>query len=124
MNFKFDNNIPIYIQLVEYLKIYIISGKIKPGERIMPVRELALKTKVNPNTMQKALVELESLKLIYTESTNGRFVTKDEKLINKYKEKYAKELSDKYFSQMASIGFSSKETIKYLNDLGGKDGIS
>lgn len=124
MNFKFDNNIPIYIQLVEYLKIYIISGKIKPGERIMPVRELALKTKVNPNTMQKALVELESLKLIYTESTNGRFVTKDDKLINKYKEKYAKELSDKYFSQMASIGFSSKETIKYLNDLGGKDGIS
>ena len=121
MNFKFDNKIPIYIQLVEYLKIYIISGKIKPGERIMPVRELALKTKVNPNTMQKALVELESLKLIYTESTNGRFVTKDEKLINKYKEKYAKELSDKYFSQMASIGFSSKETIKYLKNLEGEN---
>ena len=58
MKFIFDNNIPIYIQLVEQLKIYIISGKIKPGERLPSVRELALLTKVNPNTMQKALVEL------------------------------------------------------------------
>ena len=67
MFFEFDNNIPIYIQLVEQLKISIISGKIKIGERLPSVRELAIQTKVNPNTMQKALVELENLKLIYTE---------------------------------------------------------
>ena len=56
MKFEFDNNIPIYIQLVEQLKIYIISGTIKSGERLPSVRELALQSKVNPNTMQKALV--------------------------------------------------------------------
>ena len=119
MKFIFDNNIPIYIQLVEQLKIYIISGKLKPGERLPSVRELALLTKVNPNTMQKALVELEELKLVYTERTNGKFVTNEKKLIDKYKKEYADELSNKYFSSMESIGFEHNETIKYLKDLGG-----
>lgn len=114
MKFEFDNNIPIYIQLVNQLKIYIISGKIKPGDRLPSVRELALQTKVNPNTMQKALVELEELKLIYTERTNGKFVTTDEKLIHKLKCQYADDLSKKYFSSMQSIGFDKKEALNYL----------
>ena len=119
MSFDFDNNIPIYIQLVEQLKIYIISEEIKPGERLPSVRDLALKSKVNPNTMQKALSELEDLKLIYTERTNGKFVTKDKELINKFKEEYAKEISNKYFLNMKSIGFDKEETIDYLKKLGG-----
>ena len=119
MIFEFDNNIPIYIQLVEQLKIYIISGRIKSGDRLPSVREFAYQTKVNPNTMQKALVELEELKLIYTERTNGKFVTNDQKLIDKYKKQYAKELSNKYFSNMESIGIDKKETINYLKTLGG-----
>ena len=68
MKFEFDNNMPIYIQLVEQMKIYIISGHIKAGQRLPSVRELAIQTKVNPNTMQKALVELEELKLVYRKS--------------------------------------------------------
>lgn len=114
MKFIFDNNIPIYIQLVEQLKKYIISGKLKPGERLLSVRELALQTKVNPNTMQKALLELEELKLIYTERTNGKYVTNDEKLIDKYKKKYADELSNKYILGMKDIGFDEKDIIEYL----------
>ena len=119
MNFEFDNNIPIYIQLVEQLKIYIISGNLKLGERLPSVRELALQTKVNPNTMQRALVELEDLKLIYTERTNGKYVTTNQKLIDKYKKQYADELSNKYFANMKSIGFDEEETIEYLKKLGG-----
>jgi len=119
MKFDFDNNVPIYIQLVEQLKIYIISGKINSGERLPSVRELALKTKVNPNTMQKALVELEELKLVYTERTNGKYVTNDQKLIEKYKKKYAEEISNKYFSSMKSIGFDKKNAIKYLKQFEG-----
>ncbi len=118
MKFEFDNNIPIYIQLVEQLKIFIISGKIKPGERLPSVRDLAMETKVNPNTMQKALTELEGLKLIYTERTNGKFVTEDKSLINKYKNQYASEISKKYFESMDNIGFSMDDAIKYLKDLG------
>ena len=81
MEFNFDNERPIYIQLVELIRIEIVSGKFKKGERIPSVRELALMMKVNPNTMQKALNELENQKLIYTERTNGKFVTEDEELI-------------------------------------------
>ena len=121
MQFDFDNNIPIYIQLVEQLKIYIISGKISSGERLPSVRDFALQTKVNPNTMQKALVELEELKLIYTERTNGKFVTKDQKLIDKYKKQYAKEISNKYFKSMEDIGFKRNEVIDYLKELGGEE---
>jgi len=121
MKFEFDNNIPIYIQLVEQLKIFIISGKIKSGERLPSVRELALLTQVNPNTMQKALVELEGLKLIYTERTNGKFVTTDQALIDKYKFQYAEELSNKYFSSMESIGFDKNKIINYLKDFGGNE---
>ena len=81
MEYTFDNNIPIYIQLLEYLKIYLISGVFKCGEKLPSVREFATTFKVNPNTMQKALAELESLNLIYTERTNGKYVTKDSKII-------------------------------------------
>lgn len=117
MKFTFDNNLPIYLQLVEQLKKQIIAGIIPPGSRLPSVRDLATTTKVNPNTMQKALTYLEELKLIYTERTNGKFVTNDKKLLDKYKEKYASELSQTYFTNMQSIGFSKLETIKYINNM-------
>ena len=84
MNTNFDNNIPIYVQIVDYLKTYIIRGEFKSGERLPSVRDLAALFKVNPNTMQKALGELENIKLIYTERTNGKYVTEDKKIINGY----------------------------------------
>lgn len=117
MKFVFDNNIPIYIQLVEQLKVYIISGYLKPGEKLPSVRDLAIITKVNPNTMQKALSELEDLGLIYTERTNGKFVTDDEKLIKKYKHSYAKYLMDNYLENMKKVGIDKKEAIKYLKEM-------
>ena len=116
MNFVFDNDRPIYIQLVEQLQIYIISGKIKSGEKLPSVRELALKTKVNPNTMQKALVELEDLKLIYTERTNGKYVTKDQRLLDKFKDKYAKEKTKKYIDEMKELGFIKNEIVELLKE--------
>ena len=118
MEFVFDNNKPIYIQLVEQLKIYIISGEIKCGDKLPSVRDLALLTKVNPNTMQKALIELEELKLIYTERTNGKFVTDNQNLIEKYRLEYAKELSSNYLISMEKIGFSKREIVNYLKEMG------
>ena len=124
MEFNFDNERPIYIQLVELIRIEIVSGKFKKGERIPSVRELALMMKVNPNTMQKALNELENQKLIYTERTNGKFVTEDEELIENIKKVLAKEKVNNYLDSMNSIGISFEESLKYLQELGGKDGIS
>lgn len=114
MEFVFDNNVPIYIQLVEYIKIYLISGVFKSGEKLPSVREFATTFKVNPNTMQKALAELESLDLIYTERTNGKYVTKDEKIIEKLKDEYALTLAKSYFQGMKKIGLGKADSIKYL----------
>ena len=124
MEFNFDNERPIYIQLVELIRIEIVSGKFKKGERIPSVRELALMMKVNPNTMQKALNELENQKLIYTERTNGKFVTEDEELIENIKKELAKEKVNNYLDSMNSIGISFEESLKYLQELGGRNGIS
>ena len=111
---NFSNDRPIYIQLLEQLRVLIVSGNIDIGERLSSVRDLALKYKVNPNTVQKALQELESLGLIYTERTNGKFVTNDKKLIEKYKKEFAKEKVNNYFKSMKELGFSREDAIEYL----------
>ena len=80
--------------------------------------------KVNPNTMQKALSELEDEKLIFTERTNGKFVTEDEVLIEKAKKDLAKEKVNNYLKSMNSIGIDFDLAVKYLQELGGKNGIS
>ena len=119
MDYIFDNERPIYLQLVEKLRIEIVSGKLKKGERLPSVRELALIAKVNPNTMQKALVELENQKLIYTERTNGKFVTENAKLIEKAKKELAKEKLNNYLKDMEDIGITREAAIEYLQELGG-----
>ena len=117
MEFTFDNNVPIYIQLLEYMKIYLISGVFKPGDKLPSVRDFATTFKVNPNTMQKALGELESMKLIYTERTNGKYVTNDTKLIEKLKDEYAITLAKSYFQGMKRIGLGKADSIKYLEEI-------
>ena len=121
MDYIFDNERPIYVQLVEKLRIEIVSGKLKSGERIPSVRELALSTKVNPNTMQKALAELEDEGLIYTERTNGKFVTDNRELIEKIKRKLAEEKVNNYINDMKNIGINFEQSIQYLQELGGEN---
>lgn len=117
MNFIFEIDRPIYIQLVEQLKMYIINGELASGSRIPSVRDFALQAKVNPNTMQKALAELEDEGLIFTERTNGKFVTEDKKLIKDIKKSLASEKVKEYLIDMKKIGFSKDESIKYLQEL-------
>lgn len=109
MDAVFNNSVSIYLQIVSAIKKQIVSGKLVPGERIPSVRELALTYKVNPNTMQKALIELEENGLIKTERTNGKFVTEDENIINKIKNDYADNLTQNYLSEMISLGITKQE---------------
>ena len=109
MDAVFNNSVPIYLQIVSEIKKQIVSGKLIAGERIPSVRELALTYKVNPNTMQKALIELEENGLIKTERTNGKFVTEDENIINKIKNDYADNLTQNYLSEMISLGITKQE---------------
>ena len=114
MEITFNNQTPIYLQIVNEIKKQIISGKLSAGTRIPSVRELAIKYQVNPNTMQKALSELETEGLLFTERTNGKFVTTDEKIIETIKSKFEKEITDKYISEMTSLGITKKEIIERL----------
>ena len=119
MDYIFDNERPIYVQLVEKIRLEIISGRLRSGERLPSVRELALITKVNPNTMQKALAELEDEGLIYTERTNGKFVTENKELIERIKNELAKEKVNNYLNDMKNIGITHNAALKYLQELGG-----
>ena len=121
VDYIFDNERPIYIQLVEKLKAAIVSGELKQGERIPSVRELALTARVNPNTMQKALGELEDEGFIYTERTNGKFVADNQQLIDKVKKELAKELVNNYLKDMKNIGINYNEAVEYLQELGGEN---
>lgn len=121
MLFEFDNNTPIYVQLVEQLRLEIISGQMGCGERLPSVRDLALAARVNPNTMQKALLELEEQGLIYTQRTNGKFVTEDEGLIARLKEQHACEITQNYLNMMKSLGIGQEGAMEYLASIGGTE---
>lgn len=114
MILEFDNNKPIYIQLVDDIKKSIIKGEYKLGDKLPSVREYALIMKVNPNTMNKALLELENIGLIYTERTNGKYITKDKKILKKFKETYIKEKTKEYITEMKNLGITNNEIKKLI----------
>ena len=86
MPWELDNDRPIYLQLMERIQRDIISGVYKPGDKLPSVRDLAVEAAVNPNTMQKALSELERSGLVYAQRTSGRFITEDEAMLKKMKQ--------------------------------------
>lgn len=112
---------PIYTQLVEKIQKDIVSGIYKAGDKIPPVRELATEAAVNPNTMQKALVELERMGLLYTQRTSGRFVTEDGEMINKLKNEMASEQIKVFLENMKQLGYDTEETISIIKELDKED---
>ena len=111
---RFNNETPIYLQLFQRLALDIVTGKYSAGEKIPSVRELSVMYKVNPNTVQKALSELEDVELIYTERTNGKFVTEKKETIKNYLESLAQEKTIFYINDMKDLGYSLKEVIKMI----------
>ena len=111
MAWDLSNDRPIYAQIVEIIQIRIISGRYPAGEKLPSVRELAAEAGVNPNTMQKAFMELERSGLITTMRTSGRVVTEDKTMIREVKEQIAKQEIESFFKKMREIGFSQEETL-------------
>ena len=114
MEEQFRSNLPIYLQLMERIKEQIVSGELQPGQRLVPVRELAQTFEVNPNTMQRALSELEREGLMYTERTAGRFITQDEQLIAQTREALAVGRVDSFLAQMRALGYSQKALAELI----------
>ncbi len=107
---------PIYWQLVEQITLAIVSGEYKAGDKLPSVRDLAEEAAVNPNTMQKALAELERNQLVFTQRTSGRYITEDITMLTKIKSDLATEQINKFFEQMQSMGFTREEIIKLIEE--------
>lgn len=111
MPWNLDSDRPIFIQIIEKIQMDIISGIYKPGDKLPSVRELAAEAAVNPNTMQKALSELERTGLVYSLRTSGRFITEDTKMIDELKAELAREMISQFLENMQRLGFPNEEAI-------------
>lgn len=114
MAWKFHNDAPIYLQIVEIVKSQIAKGILKPGEQIPSVRELAVNAGVNPNTMQKALAELEREGILYSQRTSGRFVADSVKSIDSMREELSGKHVIQYVSNMRELGYKNSEMVEVL----------
>jgi DNA-binding transcriptional regulator YhcF (GntR family) len=114
MTWSFDTDRPIYVQLKEQILLGIVSGAYPPGSKLPPVRDMAADASVNPNTLQKALADLERDGLVYTQRTSGRFVTEDENMIAQARNTLASEQIELFLKKMAGIGFTREETLALL----------
>lgn len=112
----FNNDIPIYLQIVDIITNEISSGKLKPGQKIPSVREYATYFKANPNTICKALSILEDKKLIYTERTNGKFVSSDLSLIYIYKEDIFREKINDFLKDCYNMGYTKDDIINKIRE--------
>jgi len=117
MSWEFSDDRPIYAQLMEQIQLKIISGVYKVGDKLPSVRDMAAEASVNPNTMQKALTELERTGLVFSQRTSGRFISEDSNMIKNMRNDLAKDQIQKFLSNMEKIGYSKKETISLLEDL-------
>lgn len=116
MPWDLDNDRPIYLQLMERIQQDIVSGVYKAGDKLPSVRELAIDAAVNPNTMQKALSELERDGLVHSRRTSGRFITEDDTMLKNLRDELASRHIQDFMEKMKQLGFQEKETLEKLQD--------
>lgn len=115
---QFDNGVPIYLQIVQEMTLRILSGALQPGQKLPSVRELALEFGVNPNTMQRAMAQMEQDGLVYTKRTSGRFLTDQTEKITQKRQDFAQAETKRYLAYMQKIGFSDlAQIIAYLQQM-------
>jgi len=113
---KLDSDRPIYLQIVEQMELAVCSGVYKPGEKVPSVRELAAQAGVNPNTMQRALAELERKGIVATFRTNGRTVTEDEAMIQETRNALAEKQVKEFLKKMKELGFEREEILSLVKE--------
>lgn len=117
MSWNLTTDRPIFAQIMDIISQNIISGKYAPGEKLPSVRELAAQAAVNPNTMQKALAELEKTGLVFAKRTSGRYITEDHTMIEELKSSLAQEKIEEFLLSMENLGISRKETAALLAEI-------
>lgn len=123
MQWTFREDVPIYLQLIEQMKLKIVSGEYAPGEKLVPVREFAAEVGVNPNTLQRAMAELERVGLVFSLRTSGRYVTEDTAIIAATRRTLAAARAADYLKAMKKLGFSPEEAAELLSREGVQEEI-
>ena len=116
MSWIFDNTKPIYLQIMEKIKLEIVSHKLEPNQQLPTVRELASEAGVNPNTIQRALSDLEREGLVYSKRTTGRFVTEDRDLIVQTRKQLSEEQLKNFVTGMLQFGYQKEELPNVLSE--------
>jgi DNA-binding transcriptional regulator YhcF (GntR family) len=116
MEAEFDPNIPIYIQIMNTIKMKIISEELKPEDKLSSVREMSVKLKVNPNTIQRAYQELERQGITYKKRGMGTFVSGDISMIERLKEEMADDILRVFIKGMKDLGFSPEEIVEAVKE--------
>lgn len=119
MDFELQDSRPIWQQLAEQLRRKIITGAWAAGERFPSVRELAAEAGVNPNTMQRAVVQLENDGLVITNRTSGRTVTEEIGVLEDIRGCLARERVRDYLEEMNALGYTAEEATAMVQ--AGKD---
>lgn len=114
MEWKLDDNRPIWIQLQEQLTRKILSGWYHAGEKLPSVRELASEAGVNPNTMQRALAALDGAGLTVTNRTMGRTVTEDETILEGMRATLAQGIIEQFYESAAELGYTREQALELL----------
>lgn len=114
MNTQFNDNIPIYIQIMNLIKRDIVTKKHKGGDKLPSIRELSEELKVNPNTLSRAYSELEREGITFTQRGTGTFIVEDEKMIENVKKQSALKVISEFVNGMKSLGFSGDEIIQIV----------
>ena len=115
MAWEFKNGIPIYLQIMEGIKTRIAGGLLPPGSKLPSVRDLAAQAGVNPNTMQRAMTQLEQEGLLYTQRTSGRFVTEDEAKMKELRSSLSERYVEELFTQLSRLGMLREEIISEVS---------
>ena len=121
MDWTFRADAPIYTQLYEQLTLSIVAGAYAPGERLPAVRELAVDAGVNPNTVQRALSELERDGLVFSQRTAGRFVTEDAGRIEQERREIARARAGEFLAAMERLGYDREAALALLEEMKGEE---
>ncbi|MFB8372425.1 GntR family transcriptional regulator [Paenibacillus taichungensis] len=116
MSIEFDNNLPIYLQIMQYIKRQIVTGTLKAGDKIPSVRELAAELQINPNTVQRTFQELEREEVVETKRGLGRYVTSEESKIMTIKKEMAGELLERFLTGMQELGIEEQDIVNIVAD--------
>lgn len=114
---NFDNKKPIYMQIMDFIKIQAVSGRLKPGDKLQSVREYSKELKVNPNTIQRSYQELEREGLVYTQRGMGTFLTEDIENISSLKYSLSKDIVLSFIDDMKNIGFNREEIERLVEEI-------